>query len=334
MAYTALLQAAGFPYLLAAVGAFTLAATNNYTWNRLWTFRAERGRIALQGTQFLAVAGAALGANLVLLRGLVELGIGPVPAQAAAIVLVTPLNFLGNKLWTFRATPHPHAAGILASARALDALDDPIARRAPERPGKLEPRIAPWAVGVLRAWLKLARSLVRGAVVLRFLGFSFIALNAVILNTAVFAACAVWLEFPYAVAGFLGAQLATLWSYVFLEAWVFHNRKYARGGPARLAWFLVVTNAAVALSAPLLLALSALGLSYLAANLVLVAGLTLARFALAYKWIWGPASSNTLHAAEDSPATTLLRRARAARRAAADKRPEVAPAPVGGESRT
>jgi glycosyltransferase XagB len=109
MAYTALLRAAGFPYLLAAVGAFTLAATNNYTWNRLWTFRTERGRIALQGTQFLVVAGAALGANLLLLRALVEAGIDPVPAQATAIVLVTPLNFLGNKLWTFKHRPLPPA---------------------------------------------------------------------------------------------------------------------------------------------------------------------------------------------------------------------------------
>jgi putative flippase GtrA len=26
----------------------------------------------------------------------------PPPAQAIAIILVTPLNFLGNKLWSFR----------------------------------------------------------------------------------------------------------------------------------------------------------------------------------------------------------------------------------------
>jgi putative flippase GtrA len=334
MAYTALLRAAGFPYLLAAVGAFTLAATNNYTWNRLWTFRAERGGIALQGTQFLVVAGAALGANLLLLRALVELGIGPVPAQATAIVLVTPLNFLGNKLWTFRAAAGPYGVGTSAVTRVIDAFDGPIARRAPRRRAKLESRIALWAVGVLRAWLTLARSLVRGAVVVRFLGFAFIAVNAVVLNTAVFAASAVWLELPYAVAGLLGAQFATLWSYVFLEAWVFHNRTYARGGWARLAWFLVVTNVAVALSAPLLLALSALGLSYLAANLVLVVCLTLARFALADRWIWQAASRDAQHRAEDSPATTLLRRARAARRAAAERRPELVPAPLGGESRT
>ena len=32
---------------------------------------------------------------------LVRLGLGKVLAQAIAIVLVTPLNFVGNKLWSF-----------------------------------------------------------------------------------------------------------------------------------------------------------------------------------------------------------------------------------------
>ena len=125
LAYTALLRVCGFPYLLAAVGAFIVAATNNYTWNRLWTFRAERGPIALQGMQFLVVAGAALSANLLLLRILVELGIGPVPAQATAIVLVTPLNFLGNKVWTFQHraldSPPPGRPDVRARPRTRQA---------------------------------------------------------------------------------------------------------------------------------------------------------------------------------------------------------------------
>ena len=123
--YTALLGFAGFPYLLAAVGAFILAATNNYTWNRVWTFRAERGRVALQGMQFLVVAGAALSANLLLLRALVELGIAPVPAQAAAIVLVTPLNFLGNKFWTFQ-----HRSLVSSPPGRPDVRGRPRAREA------------------------------------------------------------------------------------------------------------------------------------------------------------------------------------------------------------
>ena len=101
--YTALVHAAGLNYIAAAVCSFTVAVANNYTWNRVWTFRRERGHVALQGARFLVVSLAALGANIAVLALLVELGVPKVPAQAAAIVLVTPLSFLGNKLWSFRA---------------------------------------------------------------------------------------------------------------------------------------------------------------------------------------------------------------------------------------
>jgi putative flippase GtrA len=100
--YSALVHAAGVHYLAAAVCSFAVAVTNNYTWNRLWTFRTKRGHVALQGAKFLVVSLAALGANVAVLALLVELGMPKVPAQALAIVLVTPLSFLGNKLWSFR----------------------------------------------------------------------------------------------------------------------------------------------------------------------------------------------------------------------------------------
>jgi putative flippase GtrA len=100
--YTLLLNGAGLHYLLAAACSFLVAVTNNYTWNRLWTFRASRGHLALQGLRFLVVSTAALAANLIVLHLLVQLGVGKIVAQAIAIVVVTPLNFVGNKLWSFR----------------------------------------------------------------------------------------------------------------------------------------------------------------------------------------------------------------------------------------
>jgi putative flippase GtrA len=100
--YAVLLNVAGLHYLAAATGSFLVAVTNNYLWNRLWTFRGQRGHVAYQGMRFFLVAVVSLGANLVVLRILVELGADKVVAQAIAIVLVTPLNFLGNKLWSFR----------------------------------------------------------------------------------------------------------------------------------------------------------------------------------------------------------------------------------------
>jgi putative flippase GtrA len=100
--YTVLLHGVDIHYLLAATGSFLVAVTNNYTWNRVWTFRGQRGHVAYQGLRFLVVSTIALAANLALLYGLVRWGVGKVPAQALAIVLVTPLNFVGNKLWSFR----------------------------------------------------------------------------------------------------------------------------------------------------------------------------------------------------------------------------------------
>ena len=100
--YTLLLKWAGLHYAVAAIGSFLVAVTNNYVWNRAWTFREQRGHLVLQGVRFLVVSTLALAANLVVLHLLVEAGLGEVVAQAIAIVLVTPVNFVGNKLWSFR----------------------------------------------------------------------------------------------------------------------------------------------------------------------------------------------------------------------------------------
>jgi putative flippase GtrA len=101
LVYTLLLKGAGFHYLAAATCSFLVAVTNNYTWNRLWTFRGQRGHVAYHGLRFFVVSTIALGANLLVLHLLVSAGVGKVLAQAIAIVLVTPWNFVGNKLWSF-----------------------------------------------------------------------------------------------------------------------------------------------------------------------------------------------------------------------------------------
>jgi putative flippase GtrA len=105
LAVYAVLLHEGLHYLAAATCSFLVAVTNNYAWNRLWTFRDRRGGVAAQGVRFFLVSLASLGANLVVLHVLITLGAGKLVAQAIAIVLVTPLNFVGNKLWSFRRLP-------------------------------------------------------------------------------------------------------------------------------------------------------------------------------------------------------------------------------------
>ena len=87
----------------AALVSFIVSAANNYWWNRHWTFSEQKGHFAQQGLRFFVVALAALAVNqLWLLVFLDWLGWGKIVSQAIAILLVMPLNFLGNKLWSFK----------------------------------------------------------------------------------------------------------------------------------------------------------------------------------------------------------------------------------------
>lgn len=104
--FTAAVHGAGLPYQAAAVIAFLVAVSNNFLWNRRWTFRHHYDpthRLHHQAARFLTVSVLAFLAGLGVLTMLVEAGgLREVPAQAIAIVAVTPLSFLANKLWSFR----------------------------------------------------------------------------------------------------------------------------------------------------------------------------------------------------------------------------------------
>jgi putative flippase GtrA len=99
-------HAVGLDYRVAAVVAWLVAVMNNFILNRHWTFDARDGRMHFQAIRFLAVSLVAFGVSLLLLTLFVEVaGIAKVPAQALAVATSMPLNFLGNKLWSFRSEP-------------------------------------------------------------------------------------------------------------------------------------------------------------------------------------------------------------------------------------
>ena len=102
LVFSLLVHAAGAHYVLAAVLAFCVAWTNNFMWNKYWTFRRHGLSAVQQGARYLAVSLVALGLNLVLLELLVRAGLAEVPAQALAIAAVMPVNFLLNRRWSFR----------------------------------------------------------------------------------------------------------------------------------------------------------------------------------------------------------------------------------------
>jgi putative flippase GtrA len=100
--YALLVHAASLDYRLAAVAGFVAALINNFWWNRHWTFDAGEGHAGFQATRFLIVSLVAFAVQFGLLQLLVDsAGVAKVPAQAISIALAMPLNFLGNKLWSF-----------------------------------------------------------------------------------------------------------------------------------------------------------------------------------------------------------------------------------------
>jgi putative flippase GtrA len=102
--YTLFVHSVGLDYRAASVVAWLVAVLNNFILNRHWTFDARDGRARFQALRFLAVSLAAEAFSLLLLTLFVEgAGMAKVAAQALAVVGSMPLNFLGNKLWSFRA---------------------------------------------------------------------------------------------------------------------------------------------------------------------------------------------------------------------------------------
>ncbi|CAN5596475.1 GtrA family protein [soil metagenome] len=95
----------GLHHIPAAVLAFCVAVTNNFFWNRLWTFSAKHGHAGFQAARFFAVSLVALGVNLIVLEGLIRSGIGELAAQAIAVAVAMPFNYIGNKIWTFDEPP-------------------------------------------------------------------------------------------------------------------------------------------------------------------------------------------------------------------------------------
>jgi dolichol-phosphate mannosyltransferase len=92
----------GVHHIAAAIGAFCVAVSSNFLWNRHWTFAAGHGHAGFQAARFFAVSIAGLGINLAVLQALIASGsLGDLAAQAIAVAVAMPFNFICNRLWTF-----------------------------------------------------------------------------------------------------------------------------------------------------------------------------------------------------------------------------------------
>ncbi len=100
--YALVHEAIGIGHLRSATLAFLVAVFNNFWLNRHWTFGARAGHAGFQAARFFAVSVAAFFFALAVSQTLVSTTDLPdVFAQAISIVAATPLNFIGNKMWSF-----------------------------------------------------------------------------------------------------------------------------------------------------------------------------------------------------------------------------------------
>lgn len=90
-------------HLLAASLAFVVAVSNNFWWNRFWTFRARSGHAGAQAARYFTVSIVAFVIAAALLQLLISgLGLQAVLAQAVSVGAATPFSFLANKMWSFK----------------------------------------------------------------------------------------------------------------------------------------------------------------------------------------------------------------------------------------
>jgi putative flippase GtrA len=102
--FAVLYNVAEATYWIAATGAFCLALANNFFWNRHWTFRARDGHVGFQASRFVLINCLAFLWSLAVLHVLIDVfGVPAVAAQSVAVLAAAPPNYIGHRIWSFRA---------------------------------------------------------------------------------------------------------------------------------------------------------------------------------------------------------------------------------------
>ena len=96
----------GLHEVSSSICAFWVATVNNFTWNKIFTFRDQAqglNAVIKQYLRFLSVTLLGLAINLGVLVALVNwFGLDAVLANLAGVLVATFSNFIGNKLYAFR----------------------------------------------------------------------------------------------------------------------------------------------------------------------------------------------------------------------------------------
>ncbi len=88
-------------YVANAIG-FTIAASSNYFFNRIWTFHSQNPEIGIEYSKFLFISLIGLGINTLILWSLVsKFNKNFYVSKLFAIAVVTLWNFIVNLMFTF-----------------------------------------------------------------------------------------------------------------------------------------------------------------------------------------------------------------------------------------
>jgi putative flippase GtrA len=102
--FAILLHVFGVADTVSFVAAAVIASTNNFIWNRHWTFSAKEDHPLGQAVRFFVVSLVVLLFATGIYRLLVTLGLDKkVVADGIAWIVATPLSFVVQKLWSFKA---------------------------------------------------------------------------------------------------------------------------------------------------------------------------------------------------------------------------------------
>ena len=99
---TTLVELAGFNILIANTISFIFGATNNFVWNKFWTFRNKDKKFKRQFFKYLTVAFIGLLINTALMHLFITLGLHYLIAKLIIAAIVVIWNYNGNKFWPFK----------------------------------------------------------------------------------------------------------------------------------------------------------------------------------------------------------------------------------------
>ena len=115
----ALMWGAGINPFAANMLGYSLALINSYFVNKIWTFRDKREGHG-QFFVFLLVFALCYGLQLIVLWLLIKsIEMNPYIAQLLAMVVYTIVNFVGNKLITFRAAANDQSTSEPENERTV-----------------------------------------------------------------------------------------------------------------------------------------------------------------------------------------------------------------------